>query len=108
MLHIFKIIINYIFLFKPKISEIERRMLQRDNEIQDIKENMNSVEDTVYASFCKKIGVANIRQYEERELVMQQDRAKKRAEFEQQIDRINSRLDFEKSKDTLSLLKNFF
>lgn len=84
-------------------------MQERDQKIQEIKENMNSVEDRVYADFCRRIGVANIRQYEERELVMQQDRAKKRAEFEQQIDRINSRLDFEKSRDTLSkiLVKSY-
>lgn len=61
---------------------------------------MNNVEDHVYADFCAKIGVANIRQYEERELVLQQERAKIKADFDQQIDRIASRLDFEKTKDT--------
>lgn len=86
----------------PKVSEIERRMTNRDQKIQEIKENMNNVEDRVYADFCSRIGVANIRQFEERELILQQDRAKKRAEFEQQLDRINTRLDFERSKDTLS------
>ncbi|XP_058060445.1 structural maintenance of chromosomes protein 1A [Anopheles bellator] len=84
----------------PKISEIERRMQQRDDKIQDIKESMNNVEDDVYAEFCARIGVANIRQFEERELVLQQERAKKRAEYEQQIDRINNNLEFERSKDT--------
>lgn len=88
----------------PKISEIERRMQQRDLKIQEIKENMNNVEDDVYAEFCARIGVANIRQFEERELVLQQERAKKRAEYEQQIDRINNNLEFERSKDTSSKL----
>ena len=77
-------------------------MTQRDNKIQEIKDKMNTVEDEYFKSFCKKIGVANIRQYEERELVMQQERDKKLAEFEQQIDRINTNLDFERSKDTQS------
>lgn len=75
-------------------------MVQRNQKIQEIKQKMNNVEDHVYADFCKRIGVANIRQYEERELVLQQERAKKRADFDQQIDRIASRLDFEKTKDT--------
>jgi structural maintenance of chromosome 1 len=35
-----------------------------------------------------------------RELVMQQERDKKSAEFEQQIDRVNTNLDFKRSKDT--------
>jgi len=77
-------------------------MQNREEHIQEIKENMNNVEDKVYASFCRRLGVKNIRQYEERELVMQQERARKRAEFEQQIDSINSQLDFEKQKDTKS------
>ncbi|KAL7727802.1 hypothetical protein ACLKA6_019742 [Drosophila palustris] len=86
--------------FGPKISEIERRMQDREEHIQEIKENMNNVEDKVFAAFCHRLGVKNIRQYEERELVMQQERARKRAEFEQQIDGINNQLDFEKQKDT--------
>lgn len=84
----------------PHIGKIERKMVQRNQKIQEIKQKMNNVEDHVYADFCRRIGVANIRQYEERELVLQQERAKKRADFDQQIDRIASRLDFEKTKDT--------
>lgn len=87
-------------LIGPSISEIERRMMNRDAKIQEIKGKMNTVEDEYFKSFCKKIGVANIRQYEDRELVLQQERDKKMAEFEQQVDRINTNLDFERSKDT--------
>jgi structural maintenance of chromosome 1 len=43
-------------------------MRHRDNQIQEIKENMNNVEDVVFRDFCESIGVRNIRQYEEREL----------------------------------------
>lgn len=75
-------------------------MQQRNQTIEEIKQKMNTVEDRVYADFCKKIGVANIRQFEERELVLQQERAKMQADFDQQIDRITSRLDFERTKDT--------
>lgn len=84
----------------PHIGRIERQMVSRNQKIQEIKQKMNNVEDHVYADFCRRIGVANIRQYEERELVLQQDRAKRRADFDQQIDRIASRLDFERTKDT--------
>lgn len=87
-------------LIGPKIKAIEKRMAERDQRIQEKKSQMNSVEDRVYADFCKGIGVANIREYEERELVLQQDRAKKMSELEQQVDRISSHLDFERSKNT--------
>ncbi|XP_043260153.1 structural maintenance of chromosomes protein 1A isoform X2 [Colletes gigas] len=84
----------------PSIAAIEKTMSERDQEIQNIKEKMNNVEDDVFASFCEQIGVSNIRQYEERELRSQQERAKKRMEFENQCNRICNQLDFEKQRDT--------
>lgn len=56
----------------------------------------------------KKIGVANIRQFEEREMVLQQEQTKMQADFDQtieQIDRITSGLDFEHTKDTQGKIK---
>lgn len=52
----------------PDKKRIKDDMQSRDIKIQEIKERMNSVEDNVFADFCAQIGVANIRQYEEREL----------------------------------------
>ncbi|XP_014234860.1 structural maintenance of chromosomes protein 1A [Trichogramma pretiosum] len=88
--------------FMPTITEIEKTMADRDNEIQNIKEKMNNVEDDVFSSFCESIGISNIRQYEERELRSQEERAKKRMEFENQMNRIQNQLDFEKQRDTES------
>ncbi|XP_068633739.1 structural maintenance of chromosomes protein 1A [Battus philenor] len=89
-----------IDMFGPQIEEIERTIRARDAKIQEVKENMNNVEDVVFRGFCRDIGVANIRQYEERELRAQQERAKRRMEFEAQMDRIASNLEFERSRDT--------
>ncbi|CAG5045613.1 unnamed protein product [Parnassius apollo] len=87
-------------MFGPQIEDIERTIRARDAKIQEVKENMNNVEDVVFRGFCRDIGVANIRQYEERELRAQQERAKRRMEFDAQIDRIASNLEFERSRDT--------
>ena len=80
-------------------------MTERDSEIQNIKEKMNNVEDDVFSNFCGQIGVTNIRQYEERELRSQQERGKKRMEFENKYNRIQNQLDFEKQRDTESARK---
>lgn len=85
---------------EPNITVIEQRMAERNKEIENIKENMNNVEDVVFQSFCATIGVANIRQYEERELRTQSERLKKRHEFEVQKNRITSQLEFEQTRDT--------
>ncbi|XP_076287137.1 structural maintenance of chromosomes protein 1A-like isoform X3 [Lasioglossum baleicum] len=93
---------NELNMFAPTIAAIEKTMAARDREIQNIKENMNNVEDDVFARFCEKIGVSNIRQYEGKELRSQQERSKKRMEFENQCNRIHSQLDFERQRDTES------
>lgn len=77
--------------------------MERDQLIQEMKEKMNRVEDDVFEDFCRQIGMQNIRQYEERELRSQQERAKKRLEFENQKNRIMNQLEFERMKDTKSM-----
>ncbi|CAH1107174.1 unnamed protein product [Psylliodes chrysocephalus] len=86
--------------YGPQFEAIEKSMQNREQEIEEIKLKMNSVEDVVFSDFCREIGVKNIRQYEDRELRAQEERKKKRFEFEKQINKITSNLDFERSKDT--------
>merc|ERR1712212_1434188 len=74
-------------------------MRKREKQIETTKEKMNTVEDRVFSEFCKKIGVKNIRQYEERELKSQQERAKKKLEFENQINRITTQLEYERKRE---------
>lgn len=88
--------------FEPQLHDIEKTMSEREALMSDVKEKMNTVEDVVFAEFCKSIGVSNIRQYEERELQAQTDRANRRLEFEKQKNRILNQLEFEKSRDTQS------
>ena len=75
-------------------------MNERSNKIKQLKTQMNRVEDEVFEAFCEEIGIANIRQYEERELQAQEDRAKKRIEFEDQKGRLQNQLEFERTRDT--------
>jgi hypothetical protein len=57
-------------------------MTVRGNKLRELKEQMNGVEDEVFRSFCREIGVDNIRQYEERELRVQEERAQNRMEID--------------------------
>merc|ERR1719346_658429 len=85
--------------FAPKIREIEATMRKREQQIEATKDKMNTVEDRVFKDFCRNIGVSNIRQYEERELKTQQQRAKKKLEFENQINRITTQLEYEQKRE---------
>ena len=53
----------------------------------------------IQGKFCKNIGVANIRQYEEKELKTQQDKEKKKLEYENQINRIINQLEYERKRE---------
>merc|ERR1740123_318187 len=85
--------------FAPAIRAIEASMKTREKVIENTKEKMNSVEDRIFSDFCKKIGVKNIRQYEERELKSQQEKAKKKLDFENQINRITTQLEYEQKRE---------
>jgi len=108
------------------MKEKEKKISQRDERIQVLKSRLNEIEDKYFGSFCKSIGVSNIRQYEERELRFvvfsflnlgllifirlclkiklvyvfrtQQEREQKRVEFQNQKEQIQSQIDFEVSR----------
>ena len=93
--------------FAPRMAELERRIQERGEAMKLVKDKMNRVEDEVFSEFCVQIGVSNIRQYEERELQIQQERAKKRLEFENQKFRLQNQIEFERSRDTIVNVKKW-
>ncbi|XP_077988808.1 structural maintenance of chromosomes protein 1A-like [Glandiceps talaboti] len=93
--------------FEPRMEAIEEQIGQRAEHTKKIKTKMNKVEDEVFADFCLAIGVENIRQYEEKELRTQQERAKKRLEFENQKSRLTNQLEYERSRDTDANVKKW-
>ena len=96
---------NQLEAYDPNIKDIEQNLHEREKDIEDMKEKMNTVEDRIFSKFCNSIGVTNIRQYEERELKTQQDREKKKMEFENQINRITNQLEYERRREE-QLLSN--
>ncbi|XGW26117.1 hypothetical protein V3C99_007045 [Haemonchus contortus] len=83
----------------PKIEEIEERMQEREREIAKIEAKSNAVADDVFASFCKKVGIKNIREYEEREMRFHQERVDRMREFDNELDRIRNELEYLRSED---------
>ncbi|KAK2152444.1 hypothetical protein LSH36_328g01029 [Paralvinella palmiformis] len=90
--------------YNPMVNAIQESMNERGNRLKLIKDQMNRVEDDIFSEFCVEIGVDNIRQYEERELQIQEERASKRLEFENQRMRLLNQLEYEKSRDTMGKL----
>ncbi|KAI8982948.1 condensin complex subunit SMC1 [Trametes punicea] len=55
---------------------------------------INAAEDDIFADFCRRIGVANIRQYEERQLKVAQAESEARLQFDTQIARLTHAIRF--------------
>eukprot|EP00800_Vazella_pourtalesii_P005228 TRINITY_DN1608_c0_g1_i1.p1 TRINITY_DN1608_c0_g1~~TRINITY_DN1608_c0_g1_i1.p1 ORF type:complete len:1163 (+),score=345.20 TRINITY_DN1608_c0_g1_i1:37-3525(+) len=85
---------------EPEEDDLQRRIEQRNIKLGNIQSQIYDVEDSVFNQFCKRIGVSNIRQYEEKELRSQQERSKKKLEFSNQISRLQNQLQYEKNRST--------
>lgn len=58
------------------------------SRIDGLTQTINAAEDAIFASFCRKIGVTNIREYEERQLKIAQEESQARLRFDTQIARL--------------------
>merc|ERR1712136_302899 len=92
---------------EPKIAETERRKEERAERIKKKKDEANTVEDRIFKDFCKQIGVENIRRFEEKRVRQQQERMKRRLDYENQINKINNQLEYEKSRDTFKSVQRW-
>jgi structural maintenance of chromosome 1 len=48
-------------LLQPRIAEIEKRIAERQKKIEKVEKQKNEVNDKVFAVFCRKVGIPNIR-----------------------------------------------
>ncbi|KAG0339167.1 Structural maintenance of chromosomes protein 1 [Podila horticola] len=95
----------------PKAEQSARNLANREVEISRIDAQIHEIEDEVFASLCLKIGVTNIREYEELKLKRSQELSEKRSKFETVLSKMRNQLSFEtaqldETKERLSRLEN--
>ncbi|RAH66492.1 cohesin subunit SMC1 [Aspergillus aculeatinus CBS 121060] len=83
---------------RPKLSEREDSLQELDETIAASQQKVSSVEDEVYKKFCKRLGYANIREYEVQQGSLQEEAAQKKLEFTTQKSRIENQLSFERQR----------
>ncbi|KJE94176.1 hypothetical protein CAOG_004858 [Capsaspora owczarzaki ATCC 30864] len=91
---------------RPEIKRKSDAIAERTSELETLRSQLHQKEDAVFADFCKTIGVANIREYEEKQLRVAQERAKRRVEFGNLQSRLRNQLEYERSRDTESGVKH--
>ncbi|MED6273532.1 hypothetical protein CHARACLAT_007402 [Characodon lateralis] len=70
----------------------------KNAEMKRIRQQMDQIDDMVFADFCAKIGVESIREYEQEHLKQQAELDNKRLEFESQRARLNAQLEYEEDQ----------
>ncbi|KAG9064846.1 Structural maintenance of chromosomes protein 1 [Linnemannia hyalina] len=94
----------------PKADESSKALAAQEAEISRIEATVSQIEDEVFASLCRKVGVSNIREYEEQKLKRSQELLEKRAKFETLLSKMRNQLSFDttqmnETKERLSRLE---
>uniref|UniRef100_A0A8C1SLM0 Structural maintenance of chromosomes 1B n=1 Tax=Cyprinus carpio TaxID=7962 RepID=A0A8C1SLM0_CYPCA len=79
----------------------QTRLKYSNSELDSIRKKSIpacQLEDVVFADFCTEIGVADIREYEQDYLRMQQELEKKRLQFESQHTRLSTQIEYEQAQ----------
>jgi structural maintenance of chromosome 1 len=69
---------------RPNFDQQTQRLQNREAELQGYQDSVNQVTDSVFATFCQRLGYASIRDYEDQQGTVQQEAAEKRLEFTRQ------------------------
>ncbi|KAF7332519.1 Structural maintenance of chromosomes protein [Mycena kentingensis (nom. inval.)] len=79
----------------PELKKAQTTFDALQQQIDRLSETIYKAEDGTFAQFCRKIKVANIREYEERQMEVAQEENEARLRFDNQIMRLTHQLEFE-------------
>ncbi|KAF8869575.1 cohesin complex subunit psm1 [Gymnopilus junonius] len=74
----------------PELKKARTTHANLQARIEQFLTVINAAEDGLFAPFCQKIGVINIREYEERQLKLAQEESQARLRFDTQIARLTN------------------
>ncbi|CAB3408526.1 unnamed protein product [Caenorhabditis bovis] len=86
-------------MLPPRIADLQERVKKAEDVVKDLEQKNNAVADKIFAQFCAKIGIRNIREYEDRELRIRQETEDKLREFEDEIQKLKYEIDYVQSED---------
>ncbi|KAG0360806.1 RecF/RecN/SMC [Gamsiella multidivaricata] len=96
---------------RPKAEQSSSQLAREEQEIAMIESIVHRIEDEIFTSLCRKVGMASIREYEELTLRRSQELSERRAKFEIILSKLRNQLLFEtaqrnETKERLSRLEN--
>ncbi|CAD5226875.1 unnamed protein product [Bursaphelenchus xylophilus] len=89
------------FLLEQKAEELA----EEQEKINELIAKRDQVESQVFADFCKRVGIQNIREYEEKELHFHEERNRRITECATQIERLVNELEYLKTEDRQAVVE---
>ncbi|EIW78182.1 cohesin complex subunit psm1 [Coniophora puteana RWD-64-598 SS2] len=86
---------------KKLTPELKKAQTTHDDlakRLGQLRAVIDTAEDRVFAAFCRKLGVAHIREYEEQQLKVAEEESNARLRYDQQINRLTHQLQFEQEQ----------
>lgn len=82
----------------PLAEQSSQILAEHEREIAQVEEEVHQIEDVVFESLCRRVRVANIREYEEQKLKRAQELSETRAMFETHLSKLRNQLSFESTQ----------
>ncbi|KAK6355243.1 Structural maintenance of chromosomes protein 1 [Orbilia brochopaga] len=83
---------------RPELDAAEKAVDGLSKQIEKLQTGIHRVQDGIFKDFCKRLGLPNIRSYEERQGSLEAIAAQKRLEFNTQLNKLMQQLQFEKDR----------
>ncbi|WRT67180.1 uncharacterized protein IL334_004146 [Kwoniella shivajii] len=79
----------------PEVQKRQRDVTNAENRRSELLDTVHTVDDDVFEEFCERIGVANIREYEDVQLKIAKEASEAMEGFSAQQARVKHQIDFE-------------
>ena len=86
-------------MVKPLFQKLQAQKSAKESTVQVTEKELFKIEDKMYASFCKKVGMPNIREYQSSKLAKSEALIKKKRELYEHKTKLESALEYENSRD---------
>ncbi|KAJ1560311.1 Structural maintenance of chromosomes protein 1, partial [Cladochytrium tenue] len=80
---------------EPEAAALESELAQKSAELNGVQSQINGIEDRIFAAFCARMRVPNIRVFDEGRGAERQQNEQKKAEFETSIAKHENEIEFE-------------
>ncbi len=82
----------------PKLKTAKSELEKLRRQMTTLETVVNREEDRIFATFCRRIGVDNIREYEERQVRLMERQTDAKLQFESQLARLKHQSNFERQQ----------